>query len=526
MTAYEKLKERFSEISNLGGASSVLLKEMEISMPAGSAQDRINQVMAIGTAIHTLITDPQVKLWLDEAQAQAASLSAEDRRNLELMHHSWVHRAFLSRDLSREVSRLGSEGEQRHSQNYTSGDWNTMKDWYRHSFDIARAVGEAKKSALGVKSAYEALLDQFSPGLREATVEREFSLLEKELAPLIKEAQAKQKAQGDPLPLQGPFPFEQVEELCNRVVAAMGFDFSRGRFDLTRDHHPSCGGTSDDTRMTSRYKADDFLDAVFAAIHEAGHGLYSQNLPKAWRYQPAGSDQGMALHESQSMIWELQACKTPEFFQYLEREARAVFGRPNDKSLSADNMMKLMTRVEPSFIRIEADEMTYPAHIVLRWRLEKSIIEGKLDVADLPRAWNDGMKQLLGIVPPDPSKGCMQDVHWPGGMQGYFPSYTLGAMGAAQLFAAACKARPELRGELAKGNCKPLHEWLRDNVHAKGCLIDYDAVFVAATGEKLNAAYYLNHLSERYLGKSWTGPQKTPQAGPVSNKRPHGPSGP
>ena len=497
--AYDNLKQRFADIKNLGNATGILAKDMETAMPPGAANDRAQQQMAIGAAIHHLIADPKVEEWLDEAEAGNDNLPPPDRRNLALMRHSWVHSASLPPDLSRELARLDSEGWQRHAQNYRSGDWSKMKDWYAHSFKIMREAGAIKKEKLGVPSAYDALLDQFSPGLREEIVAREFSVLASELPGLIQKATAKQKNEPDPLPLQGPFRFAQQDQLCNDLARAAGFDFSRGKFYLLADHHPSSGGSSDDNRITARYNENDFLQVVHTVLHEAGHGIYEQNLPLPWRYQPAGSHLGMALHESQSMIMELQAGMSRAFIGWLEARARAVFGRPDDPALAADNLLALMTRVAPSYIRIHSDELTYPAHIVLRWRLEKDMISGALDPSDLPDAWAATLKELLGIAPPDNAQGCMQDVHWPSGAIGYFPAYTLGAMGAAQFFATARKARPELPQALSEGNFAPLREWLRDNVHGKGSLQTYDELFTAATGGPLNARYYLDHLTRRYL---------------------------
>ncbi len=518
-TAYKNLKSRFADISHLGGIGSFLNKEGEVTMPKGSAAERDAQQMALRGQIHFLMADPLTEKWLKQAERDVKFFSKNDRRNLQLMRQAWIHEASLPEHLSRELARLDSEGGRLHAKTHKSGNWNKMKGWYAHSFKTLQAVGTAKKDLLGVPSVYDALLDQFSPGLRNATVEKEFALLEKELAPMIKEAVARQKKEKSPLKLPA-IPFEQQQELCLRVTKAMGYDYNRGRFDVTKDTHPSSGGTSDYTWITSRFHENDFLDTLFAAIHEAGHGMYDQNQPEKWRFQPAGQHLGMAVHESESMIWELQACKTPEFFRYLEREARAIFNLPKHPALKAENLQKLVTRVKPSFIRIEADEMTYPAHVVLRWRLEKAMIEGKLKPADLPKAWNKGIKDLLGITPSNNAKGCMQDVHWPAGLVGYFPAYTLGAMGAAQLFATASREKPSLSKQIEKGNFRPFKELLRDNVHGKGALVTPDELFKQATGETLNARAYLNHLSERYLGKPWA-PQQVPR--PQPGPAPDGP---
>ena len=517
MTAYENLKTRFEKIININNAAAILDKEAQVSMPKNSGGDRLRQMMALAEVAHDLIAAPDVEQWLDEAEKNTASLSPEDKRNLTLMRRYWVHNASLPNELATEVSRLGNEGQRLHTDLRKTGDWSKVKDWYGHAFDIMRTIGQIKKDKLGLSSVYEALLDTFSPGLSDATVTRELGVLEKALPALIREATQRQAAAQAPLPLKGPFPAAQQEELCRRLTAALGFDFSKGRMDMS-DSHPSCGGSASDVWFTAACDENNFLQAVYSTVHETGHALYEQNTPEQWRYQPVGGSIGMSVHESQSRIIEVQACHTPEFFQYLEKQAREIFNRPDDPALSAQNLERLVNRVEPSFIRIHADEMTYPAHIILRHKLEKAIIEGTLSVNDLPQAWNDGMKNLLGITPPDASQGCMQDVHWPTGTIGYFPAYTLGDIGAAQFFAAACKTKPEIRAEIAKGNFTPLREWLRDNVHSKGSLLTTDELFTAATGEKLNVTHYLNHLSNRYLGKPWQAPAANASTPDKTNK--------
>ena len=504
--AYQKLKTRFAEIENLEGAASILNKDAQTFMPNGSGDDRSQQMQSLATVCHDRITDPKVAAWLDEAEANQGSLFKDDRRNLFLMRRLWIEKNSLSPELARERARVEIEGQGLHDKLKETGDWANMRDWLASAFDLARQAGEAKMKPLGLASPYEALLDGFSPGMRDETIAREFGRLEAVLPTLIRDVREKQAADPQPIPLQGPFPAVQQAELFRRLVKAVGFDFNRGRLDVSGSH-PSSGGTPDDSRITTGFDEKDFLRYLFAAVHEAGHAAYNQNRPKEWRYQPAGSHLGTSIHESQSRIIEVQACHTSEFFKFLEGQAREVFNRLDDPALSAENLERLANRVNPSFIRTAADEVTYPAHVILRYTIEKGVIEGRLSIDDLPQAWTDGMKRLLGITPPYPSKGHMQDVHWPAGEVGYFPAYTIGDIGAAQLFAAACKARPGLRSELANGNFMPLHEWLNENVRRKGALMTPEELFRSATGEDLNARYYLDHLSQRYLGK----PLETPQ---------------
>lgn len=507
--SYELLKKHFAEVCNIQNAMGILYKDQDTAMPDGSASDRAQQMVTLSAVAHRMMNDANLLTWLADAESNKTSLSSEDQRNLSLMRDA-IEDSAKPEHLAEEMARLETEGDRLHTKLRSTGDWDKIKHAYEKAFDVMKEVGEDKMNRRGFASVYEALLDTFSPGMKADHVKRELGKMEQALPALIQEATKKQNQETPPIPLQGSFPKEQQAELCHRIVTAMGFDFSRGRFDVI-DGHPSSGGTSDDTRFTTDCDENDFLLAVYSTIHETGHALYDQNQPVAWRYQPAGAHLGMAVHESQSRIMEVQAAMTPEFFEYLEREARDVFGRPNDPALAAENLRKLKHKVDPSFIRVMADEMTYPAHVILRHKLENALLDGTITIDDLPQAWNDGMQTLLGITPPDHAKGCMQDIHWPTGGIGYFPAYTLGDMGAAQLFNKACQDRPEIRTELKTGNFTPLHEWLHDNIHSKGALLTPDELFIEATGEPLNADYYLEHLSQRYLGKSY---QATPNPGP------------
>jgi len=233
-------------------------------------------------------------------------------------------------------------------------------------------------------------------------------------------------------------------------------------------------------------------------LHETGHGLYEAGLPRDWRRQPVGHARGMALHESQSLLMEMQACRSDAFIAFAAPRMRAAFGK-DGPAWTVDNIHRLYTRVAPGFIRVDADEVTYPLHIMLRYRLERALLAGDLPLADLPGAWNEGMRELLGIVPPDDAVGCLQDIHWPDGGWGYFPTYTLGALAAAQLFAAARRAHPGLLESIGKGDFAPLLAWLRANVHGKGSLASTDQILTEATGAALGTAAFKQHLESRYL---------------------------
>jgi carboxypeptidase Taq len=361
---------------------------------------------------------------------------------------------------------------------------------------LQREIGQAKGAVLGLDP-YDALLDGYDPGMRRAVIDPLFADLTSWLPGLIAEARGKQGAAGEPLPLDGPFPVETQRQLGLTLMRALGFDEDRGRLDISL--HPFCGGATDDVRITTRYDESDFSRALMGVLHETGHALYEQGRPAAWRHQPVGSARGMSMHESQSLIVEMQACRSREFMAYLAPLLRDAFGR-SGPAWEPENLFRLYTRVEPGFIRVDADEATYPAHILLRYRLETAMIAGDLAVADLPGAFNDGMRELLGLNVPDDRRGCLQDIHWPSGAFGYFPTYTLGALTAAQLFKAAKAAEPALPGCLAEGDFAPLRTWLRTHVHERGSLLSTDALLMDATSAPLGTAAFRSHLEARYLG--------------------------
>jgi carboxypeptidase Taq len=286
------------------------------------------------------------------------------------------------------------------------------------------------------------------------------------------------------------------EGLCRRLAERIGLDFTHARLD--RSAHPFNGGTPTDVRVTNRYSETDFTQSVLAIIHETGHALYERCLPEAWARQPVGTAAGMAAHESQSLIIEMQAARSDAFLRWLGPKLHKAFGG-DAAAYEPGNLARRWRRVERGFIRVDADEMTYPAHVILRFRLEQTLIEGQLAVSDLPDAWSEEFRRLLGLLPPDDAHGCLQDIHWYDGAFGYFPCYTLGAMAAAQLMAAARRAIPSLDHVLSQGDFGPLVGWLRENVHRCANLLDFNDLLRAATGKPLDPTDFEAHLAARYL---------------------------
>jgi carboxypeptidase Taq len=340
-------------------------------------------------------------------------------------------------------------------------------------------------------------MDGFQRGIGAADVAPIFHDYEAFLCAALPEAEQRQARAPEPLRPEGSFPAERQEALCRWLAERAGLDFAYARLD--RSAHPFCGGIPADIRITTRYDESDFAQSLMAVLHETGHALYERGLPAAYARQPVGEAAGMAAHESQSLIVEMQACRSDAFLSWLGPLLRERFGGDAAR-YEAANLGRLWRRVRRGFIRVDADEMTYPAHVILRFGLEQALIAGELPVADLPGAWNEGMRALLGIEPPDDALGCLQDIHWYDGGFGYFPSYTLGAMAAAQLMAAARRELPDLDAALARGELAPLTGWLHAKVHALGSLLGFNELMRHATGKPLDPADFAAHLRARYLG--------------------------
>jgi carboxypeptidase Taq len=361
---------------------------------------------------------------------------------------------------------------------------------------VIREVAQAKAAALGV-SPYEALVDEYEPGARLVDLDALFARLGHELPGLVGAILERQAAQPAPRTLVGPFAADRQAALARDLATRIGFDFSRGRFDVST--HPFCGGNPEDVRITTRFDEGDFLSSILSTVHETGHALYELGLPRAWVRQPVGKAIGMAMHESQSLIIEMQACRSSEFMTFLAPLARKYLAPADASAVSPENLLRLVRRVQRSFIRVDADEATYPLHVILRYRLERALVDGDLAVLDLPSAWSAGMRELLGVTPPDDRLGCLQDIHWPSGAFGYFPSYTMGAVAASQLFRSATERNPEIRARLAHGDFQPLLTFLGEHVHRQGSRWSTQELLERVTGCPLDAAAFLVHLRRRYL---------------------------
>jgi carboxypeptidase Taq len=497
MQVYRSLEERFARINSIEDAIGILQWDAETMMPEGAADSRSDQLATLKGLAHELLTAPDMGDLLAQAGEDGDQLNDWQRANLREMKRIYVHASAVPADLVEASSRAVSKAEMVWREARQNGDFALLLPHLAQVLAFQQQIGQAKGQALEL-SPYDALLDSYDPGLRQAAIDPLFAELGAELPALIQEAQERQKELPAIQPLNGPFPVDDQRRIGERLMTAVGFDFNQGRLDVSL--HPFCGGSTGDVRITTRYSEANFMSALMGVLHETGHALYEQSRPERWRRQPVGLARGMSMHESQSLLIEMQACRSREFVAYLAPLVRETF-QGEGPAWSPENLHRMLTRVEPGFIRVDADEITYPAHILVRYKLEKALIGGGLRIQDLPSAFNEEVKKLLGLAVPNDSLGCLQDIHWPGGAWGYFPTYTLGAMTAAQIFRAACQADAGILPGLSKGNFAPLRTWLRANVHAKGSLMTTDQLLTIATGRPLTAEVFRTHLQERYLGR-------------------------
>ena len=389
MSAYTKLAEFQSELSLFDDLDALASWDEACIMPPGGGERRGQAMAALSTLLHAKRSDPALAELI--SQARNESLDEWQQANVEEIDRRWLAANALPADLVKAHSLAATRCEQRWRTARADNDWPAILPLLEEVVRLSREQAQALGSAKGL-GAYDALLDSYEPDLRSADVTAEFAALKEFLPPLLDQVLGQQRP---PLPLEGPFPVAAQQRLCEQTMKILGFDFNRGRFDVS--HHPFCGGVPDDTRITTRYEDSSFFESLMAICHETGHAIYQQGLPVEYRDQPVGDALGAAAHESQSLLMELQVCRSREFIELVAPMACDAFGRDAaDPAWSADNLYRHAIHVERSLIRVDADEITYPLHVILRYELEQKLISGELAVRDIPEAWNAAMQDYLG----------------------------------------------------------------------------------------------------------------------------------
>ena len=467
-------------------------------MPLGAAESRAEQLATLEVIAHEILTTVETGDLISRAEQDGAELDDWQRANLREIRRTHGHATAVPADLVEARSKAVSRCEVAWRKARAESDFASLLPLLSEVLICERKSrgGEGRSAWPG---AVRRAAGRGTTPARVRPISTRYSPISGSPCPPCWTLRWRiRSACRLPRRWKGPFPTEVQRGLCQRLMTVVGLDFTRGRLDVST--HPFCGGATDDVRITNRYQEGDFSGALMGVLHESGHGLYQQGRPPQWLRQPVGRARGMSLHESQSLLIEMQVCRSRAFTAYLAPLLREAFGA-RGAVWDADALYRHMTRVRPGFIRVDADEVTYPAHIIVRYELEKALIAGEMTLADLPAAFNAGIRELLGLTVTEDRLGCLQDIHWPGGAWGYFPTYTLGAMMAAQLFDAACRAEPDVVPGIGRGDFVPLVSWLRANVHAMGSSASTGEILTRATGRPLDAAVYRHHLHRRYLGE-------------------------
>jgi carboxypeptidase Taq len=491
---YEQLEQEFRRLHAFRGALSLLRWDAAVMMPRGSADVRGEQLAALETEHHALLTTPKVARLLERAEAGSSQLEDWPLANLREMRRQRDHAIATPPSLIARLAKATARAEVFWVEARKANDFKIFAPHLEEVVHLVRDKAALLGQARGL-APYDALVDGFTPGISTADIDTIFKALSRKLPGLISQA-IEVQANLAPLPLVGKFSVSRQRSLAVDVLKALGFPFERGRLD--ESEHPFTEGVPGDIRVTTRFDTADPFSGLLGAVHETGHAMYDLGLPLKWRDQPVGRDRGLALEESQSLLFEMNLCRSRSFVKYL-KPLLEKYLQVTGPEWTEENLYRHLIRVKRSLIRMDADELTYPVHIMLRYELEKKILDGALPVADLPEAWNANLEERLGIRPANDVEGCLQDIHWAVGHFGYFPSYALGAVIAGQLNEALRAERPSLDEEIAAGQFGGVMDWLRDNVHGVGARLPVQELMKQATGKPLTAAAYLRYLETKYL---------------------------
>lgn len=481
------LKNAFYLKSSLG----LLQWDEQVNLPPNSGNIRAAQIFALSEAAHNKIIEPKVGQWLDSLEFNKDQLTLEQLTVLKETRRDYSRNTKLPAAFVAKKAEAQSHSHLAWVQARQNSDFKQFMPHLQKQLDFA--IEEANIVGSHTNP-YDYWIDQHDPGLNAQFIEGHFSALKKNLLPILVKIM-NSPIKPDSSILKG-FPIEKQESFIHEVTEKLGFDYSRGRFD--RSTHPFCGGNPLDLRMTTRYNENVPLDSLFSSIHETGHGLYEQGLPQEEVGTPLAEAIGMAVHESQSRLWENQIGRSRAFWNYWEPRYRELF-KDQLKNINSDLLYLTLNSVERNPIRVDSDEVTYNLHIILRFELEKQLFDGSLQVKNLPEQWNAASQDILGLIPKTEKEGVLQDVHWSGGSFGYFPSYCLGNMLAAQLWYTMNNSIPLLQESIAQGDFSPLLNWLRKHIHKWGKQYNTHELIQKVTGEPLNSKYLINYLSERYL---------------------------
>ena len=491
MDAYEELLERLKDIDLVNQIGGLLGWDQEVLMPPKAAKLRAEQLSWVSKTGHEKLTHPRIGELLNILEREE-NLNEIQKGNVRLTRDSYNKATKLPTEFVAEMAKHKSKSQISWTEARAKNDFSLFRD------DLVKMVEMSRKKAdyLGFQEVrYDALLDLYESGLTVSKVDPLFAELRNNVAPLVKKVIENGKMPEMSWVHGNNWDQEGQEKLSQSISESIGFDFSAGRRDAST--HPFCGGPNpDDVRWTTRYDESDPFGSLYGSMHETGHGLYEQGRPRDLDFQPAGSANGLGIHESQSRLWENQVGRSKEFCEWALPLWKKYFPKQME-NVSAEDLWRSVNFVEPSLIRVEADEATYNLHIMIRYEIEKKLIAGEIEVDDLPDVWDDMYEEYLGIRAPNRTLGVLQDIHWSFGAFGYFPTYTLGNLYSAQLLTAARKNLPNHDEDMRAGNFTPLLQWMRENVHVRGSIVTPAELIEEATGHPPSPDDFVEYLREK-----------------------------
>ena len=490
----DRLKQRLSDVTDLEHANSVLSWDESVYMPPGGTAARASQMATLARLSHDMFTHEETGRLLAAAASElnGAGPETDDASLIRVSQRDYDLAKRVPSSLVAEISQHGAIAYEAWKRAREENDYAAFAPYLEKTIELSRRVADH----LGYEDQpYDALLDYFEPGMKTTDVQATFADLKDALVPLVRQIAERTDTVDDSV-LYGSFPVSEQEAFSRQIAAAVGYDFERGRLDETV--HPfETSFSRNDVRITTRYEPGFVTSALFSTLHEAGHGMYEQGVDEALEGTPLGSGTSLGVHESQSRLWENVVGRSRGFWTRFYPDLQALFPEQLG-NVPLETFYRAINKVQPSLVRVEADEVTYNLHIMLRLEMELALLSGELSVADAPAVWDDKMEEYLGVRPPTDALGILQDVHWAHGMMGYFPTYTLGNILSAQLYDKAIAERPTIPDEIARGEFSGLRGWLTEKLYRHGRKYQPPELIQRVTGEPLQTKSYLAYLRRKF----------------------------
>ena len=496
---YKELLSKSKDTIVLGTAEGIIHWDMETMMPPKAVQQRSEQLALLSRIHHKLGTDPEIGKLLGSIQTSPTyqAMDQVEKRNIYLINKSYREQTALPEKLVGDLAMQEAITINTWKKAKAKKDFNLYKSDLQKLFNLSMEAAEILMKVKETKTPYEALIDGFEPQMSAETITKTFNGLLAGLKPLIAKIEDHQ-TKPTPQATNESVPVEEQRKITQLITQTLGYDTASpnaaGRVDETE--HPFTTGYYDDVRITTHYHPNNFASSIFSVLHESGHAIYERNIKPEWMYQPIGSPCSFGIHESQSRFYENIIGRSNEFWaNFLPKVKQAA---PSLSKLDLNAFIQTINKMERSKIRIEADEVTYSIHIIIRFELERDLFAGKIKINELPQAWNQKYVDYLGVEIQNDSEGVMQDTHWASGLYGYFPSYALGNIYDGQILAAITKTLPNWRSQVANGELGEVNLWLKENIHSKGDLYDPEELIKSATGTNLDSTPFLQYLNRKY----------------------------